>query len=234
MLTTTAVCDQYAWLYQTSVPEPAGTWDHVLPVDGAYVAVKRIENIDYVMFRGSLTFLDWWDDFDHFALPFDDPLLGPVHPGARDGVIVVEDEINRLIGDHVVVVGHSLGAMHAVLYAGYRIAAGKSVDGLVLFGEPRAGGLKLAQLLQNSVGAQNIQSFRNARPKGTPHDLVTDVPFVMQPDLPYCHAKDPLTDVYREPNPFDPWLLMAWHHFGAYCRAFGCGGVAAQSLQGYQ
>jgi len=38
-----------------------------------------------------------------------------------------------------VIVGHSLGAGHALIYAGLRAAAGKTVDGLLLFGCPRAG-----------------------------------------------------------------------------------------------
>lgn len=233
MLTITAICDQYAWLY-SNLPIPPGTWDHLIPVDGCYTAIKRIDGISYVMFRGSTTFRDWIDDFDHFAIPFNDPILGDVHPGARDGVLTVNDQINAMLGDdcQVVIVGHSLGAMHAALYAGYRVAADLPVEALVMFGEPRPGGAQLSKILAGVL----VQSFRNARPAnplGSPvaHDLVTDVPRALPPDLPYQHVSDPLIDVYHEPRMDDLWLLFKWHHFGHYCHAFGCGGVAALSLQ---
>ena len=229
MLTVTAILDQYAFLYAPAVPGAA--WDHLLPVDGAYAAIKRVAGTDYVMLRGSQTFLDWWQDFDDLAIPFNDPILGDVHPGARLGVQEIKDQIDALTGDHVVFVGHSLGAMHAALLAGYRVAAGKPVDGLVMFGEPRSGGPKLSQILAQTP----VQSFRNARPANppgspVPHDVVTDVARNLPPDLPYQHVRDPLTDCYHEPRWDDPWLLLKWHHGGHYVRAFGCGGPAALSL----
>ena len=129
---------------------------------------------------------------------------------------------------------HAMGAgraMHAALLAGYRVAAGTPVDGLVMFGEPRSGGPKLSQILAQTP----VQSFRNARPANppgspVPHDVVTDVARNLPPDLPYQHVRDPLTDCYHEPRWDDPWLLLKWHHGGHYVRAFGCGGPAALSL----
>lgn len=223
MLTVTAICDQYAWLY-TDLPAPPGTWDHVIPVDGSYTAIKRIDGVDYVMFRGSTTFLDWIEDFEDCAIPFNDPVLGDVHPGAREGVIVVKDKINSLVGTHVVIVGHSLGAMHAAIYAGYRVARGLPVDALVMFGEPRPGGAKLSSILAGI----KVQSFRNTNDAG--HDIVTDVARSIPPLLPYQHVRDPLTDCRHDPLPGDLWLAFRYHHFGHYARAFGCGGTAALSL----
>lgn len=195
-----------------------------MPVDGAYVAVKRIDGIDYVMFRGSDSFLDWVEDFDDCAVPFPDPVLGDVHPGARLGVLAVKAKIDALVGEHVVFVGHSLGAMHAAIAAGYRVAAGKPVDAVIMFGEPRPGGAKLAAVLANTM----IKSYRNADRNG--HDLVTDVPRSLPPLLPYQHVRDPLTDCSAAPRADDIWLAFRYHHFGLYCRGFGCGGVAALSL----
>lgn len=230
MLSITAILDQYAWLYQTILPEAAGTWDHLIPVDGCYTAIKRVDGVDYVMCRGSVTFLDWIMDFKDMAIPVDDALLGPVHPGARDGALLVKDQIDALVGDRVVFVGHSLGAMHAALLAGYRVAAGKPVDALIMFGEPRSGGPKLSAILAKIF----VQSFRNARPKkapdeSVPHDVVTDVARQILPDLPYQHVRD-LTDCYHEPRADDPWLIFKWHHGGHYCRAFGCGAPQALAL----
>lgn len=224
MLTITAILDQYAWLYQDTLPEPPGTWDHVIPVDGAYAAIKRVDGTDYVMLRGSVTFLDWLEDFEDCALPYPDPVLGDVHPGARQGVLEVKDQIDALVGEHVVFVGHSLGAMHAALLAGYRAAVGKPVDALIMFGEPRSGGARLSAILANTM----VQSYRNADMNG--HDIVTDVARNIPPLLPYQHVKDPLTDCHHSPRADDIWLAFRYHHGGHYCRAFGCGGVAALSL----
>jgi pimeloyl-ACP methyl ester carboxylesterase len=222
VLTVTAILDQYAFLYSPTTP--GANWDHIVPVNGAYAAIKRVDGTDYVMFRGSLTFLDWIEDFDHFALPIIDQILDAVHPGFREGVLEIADPLNDLVGDHVVAVGHSLGAGHAALWAGYRIAAKKPVDGLVMIGEPRPGGAKLSQLLAQT----EVQSFRNTDPKG--HDLVTDVPPTLAPLLPYQHVKTPLTDVSCPPAAEDLWLAFKYHHFQLYARAFGCAGPAAIAL----
>lgn len=222
MLSVTAICDQYAWLY-TSLPIPVGTWDHIIPVDGCYVAIKRIDGIDYVMFRGSITFRDWVADIQQLALPYLDPLLGPVHPGAQGGLWPVLPLINTLCGPKVVLVGHSLGAMHAALAAGYRLRMGFPVEALIMFGEPRSGGLQLSSILSKT----NVQSYRNADKDG--HDYVTDVPPCRLPSMPYQHVKDPLIDCWHSPNPLE-LSVFKYHHFGHYCRAFGCGAPQALAL----
>ena len=222
MLAITQILDQYAFLYAPEVP--GADWDHLLPVDGAYAAIKNVAGTDYVMLRGSATFLDWWEDFDDCALPFCDPVLGDIHPGAREGVQEIKDQIDDLVGEHVVFVGHSLGAMHAALLAGYRAARGAPVDGLVMFGEPRSGGPQLSKILANTF----TQSFRNADMNG--HDIVTDVARNIPPLLPYVHIRDPLTDCHHSPDPFDPWLVFRYHRYKHYCYAFGCGGPAASAL----
>lgn len=222
-LGVTQICDQYAWLY-TEQAIPAGTWDSLLPVDGAYAAVKRCEGVDYVHFRGSVTFTDWIEDFDDCALPFEDDELGAVHPGARLGVLAIKPTLDALLGPKVVLAGHSLGAMHAAIYAGYRVAAGAPLDGLVMWGEPRAGGAKLSSLLAHV----DVRSYRNADADG--HDLVTDVPRALAPLLPYSHIREPLIDVSCPPRRGDPWLAFRYHHFGLYCKAFGAAGPAARAL----
>jgi pimeloyl-ACP methyl ester carboxylesterase len=224
-LTPAQIADQYAWLY-TDLPVPAGTWDHLITTDGCYVGIKKAYGIDYVMFRGSTTFLDWIEDFAHFALPYDDSMLGGVHPGFRLGVLSVEDQLNALVGPNVVCVGHSLGAGHALIYAGFRLAMGKSVDQLVLYGAPRAGGTKLNRLLDKP----EITNYRNEDESG--FDLVTKVPFSVPPMIVYYQPRV-FTDVTAHPDPDDPWTVFKYHHFGLYCRALGADGPAAQSLNGY-
>lgn len=217
----TQICDLYAWLY-TSLPTPAGMWDHLIPVDGAYAGIKKVDGIDYVMFRGSTTFMDWMQDFQDFALPKNDPTLGPLHNGFRSGVLMIKDQIDALV-ENPVFVGHSLGAGHAAVCAGYRVAAGKPVQGLVLFGSPRPGGKQLADILAHV----DVQSYCNTNTDG--HDRVTDVPFTDQPQLPYQHIRN-LSPCRGDPHPLDPWVIFKYHHFGLYCKAFGCGGSAALSL----
>lgn len=225
MIPVTAICDQYAWLYQDKLPVPGGTWDHLIEVDGAYCGIKLFDGVPCIMFRGSTTFMDWKQDFQDAALPFGDPLLGPIHPGFRQGVLLIRDHLDAICGDTTpVVVGHSLGAGHAALYSGYRIASKKPVAGVVMFGEPRAGGPKLSSILSGTL----VYSFCNRNRDG--HDLITDVPFTDLPRLPYQHVVDPLTPCEAWPDPLDPWLVFRYHRFRLYCKAFGCGGPAARAL----
>lgn len=196
------------------------------PVDGAYVAVKRIDGVDYVMFRGWTTFLDWLEDFDMLAVPIVTENLGPVHPGFLAGVMAVKDSLDRLLGPQVVVAGHSLGAGHAVLYAALREAAGLPVTKLVLFGEPRAGGPKLVTVLAKTP----IQSYCNTVLGG--HDLVTDVPPALPPFTHYMHPET-LISCTKAPDPNDNWGPFRFHHFGLYAAALGACGAAAKTLTGY-
>ncbi len=223
MLNIAAICDQYAWLYTTLPMQFYAQWDHVIPTDGAYVAIKRVDGVDYVMFRGSVTFLDWMADFANFAVPIETDALGGVHPGFYAGVMAVRDRLDALLGDRVVIVGHSLGAGHAALYAGLRAAQGKLGQQLVMFGEPKAGCARLTALL----GAIPVTSYRNMDPNG--HDLITEVPFSLPPLLNYQHPRA-LTNVSHSPAATDPWGLFRYHHFGLYARALGASGAAALSL----
>lgn len=218
------VCEQYAWLYTATTP-PTDTWDHLISVDGCWCAIKNIDGINYLMFRGSITFMDWKDDFDDCALEHNDPVLGPVHPGFRDGVLSVKIQLDKLLGtDPVVIVGHSLGAGHTALYAGYRVAAGLPVANIVAFGEPRPGGPKLSDILKDVP----LVSYCNGDANG--YDLVTAVPRSLPPILRYQHMRDPLTSCSAAPATNDPWLAFRYHHFSLYCKALGADGPAIRGL----
>lgn len=222
-LSVTAICDRYAWLY-TSLLVPAGTWDHVLPVDRSYCALKKAGGFWYLMFRGSVTDADWISNFKDCAVMYDDAILGGVHPGFRDGVLAVKAQIDAIVGDDpVIVCGHSRGAGLAAIYAGYRGTEHKPLAGGVVFGEPRPGGPKLVEIL----APYPWLSYRNTTP-GIGHDEVTNVPFAT-PLLPYQHPRA-LIDCRADPPGMDEWGPLAWHHFYLYCRSQGCGGKAALSL----
>jgi len=224
MLSLADTMEQYAWLYQTKIPEPAGTWDHVIPTDGCYCAVKNVGGIQYVCFRGSVTFRDWLDDFDDFALPVDDPVLGHVHPGFRDGVLSVKPQLDALLSSNPVIVGHSLGAGHAAIYAGYCEARGLAVSQLLMFGEPRPGGPKLSGILAASA----VTSYCNQDANG--YDLVTAVPRALPPILNYQHVRDPLMACSAAPAPDDQWGPFRYHHYRLYAEALGADGPAIQAL----
>ncbi len=227
MLSVTAICDQYAWLYQTTLPVPQGCWSYLFPIDGCYAAAKVVDGVTYLMFRGSTTLMDWIEDFEDCALPVNDPVLGDVHPGARAGLMLAKDMINKTVGKGpLVVVGHSLGAMHAALFAGYRAAEGTPAKCLVMFGEPRTGGPRLSQVILKDT---MVSSYRNA--DGNGHDLVTDVARSLPPLLPYQHVQDPLTDICSPPHPLDPWLVFRYHHFALYSGYFGAAGPAVLELK---
>ena len=222
MLSVTAIADQYAYLYSDRPQD--GAWGDIVPVDGAFAAIKRVDGIAYVMFRGSTTMLDWIEDFQHCAIMYDDPVLGQVHPGARENVLLVKDLLDDLVRDDpIVIVGHSPGAMHAAHYAGYRVDDGKRVDHIVMFGEPRPGGPQLSAILMDVP----VDSFVNQNAEG--HDEVTDVPFTIMPDLPYQHVRT-LTPCRRDPQLVDPWGPLRFHHFRLYAESFGAAGPAVLAL----
>ena len=234
VLTVKEICDQYAWLY-TDLPVPVGQWDHLIPTDGAYCAIKFVGNdLAYVMDRGSTTPMDWYDDFRFDAIPFYDPKLGSVHNGFRQGVLSNVGYIESLVGDRrVIYVGHSLGAGRARIRAGYRLADGKKVECVVTFGAPRAGGPKLTSILNKGTPEY---SYRNCDPYG--HDLVTGVPIQFMVDVPFIGPQGiqyeqpcSLLDVHAKPRADDPWLAFKYHHFRLYCNAFGAIGQAALSLK---
>lgn len=217
MLTDAQVAVLYARIYED--PQPSGYWAQVFPIDGGYAAVRDEGGVPYLCFRGSTTLLDWFEDFNALAAPFPDVTLGPVHNGFRAGLIGVKDRIDKYLGASAPwVVGHSLGAGHAMLYAGYRRAAQMPLRGVVCFGEPRPGMAKLAGILQPVA----TRSYRNMDAQG--HDLVTDVPIKIGDIIPYKHPKD-LINVTASPAPDDSWGLLKYHHMSLYVQALSKGGL---------
>ena len=225
----TQILDLYAWLY-SDLPTPPGTWDLTILTDGDPNGLKvEPDGTVGAYIHGSEDISDWEHDFRQVAAPVDHPLLGLIHPGFLAGALLIKAEIDAFAGDRPIAYrGHSYGAGRCSILAGLRIMEEKPVANVILFGEPRAGGPQLSRICDNVL----VESFRNAEPNGGPmdHDLVTDVPFNLGPDAPYQPLRGPLTDVYHQPRADDPWAFFRWHHLGHYCRAFGCGGVAALSL----
>jgi hypothetical protein len=184
--------------------QPDGFWDYFWPHDGGYVAIKRVGDVDVLIWRGSSTTLDWLDDLD--TIPIVDPILGSVHKGFFLGASGMWPQVDKVLQAKVIVVGHSLGAGHASIYAGHMVAAlHKMPVRVVLFGSPRPGFQKLSDIL----APVTINSYKNRS------DPVTDVPLYIEPDF-----------LYVEPRPFialdvappfqDSWGLFSDHHMQLY------------------
>jgi len=64
---------------------------------GICYGIYENSDTDYIIFRGSQSLTDWFRDFDHFALPLNDPDLGPVHPGAIVGMRDVWKNVSGIL-----------------------------------------------------------------------------------------------------------------------------------------
>lgn len=189
--------------------DPAAPWDALFQPaedDGVCCALRRLGDIDVVVFRGSETVQDWLRDF--FALPHaftTHPQLGDVHAGFMAGMDDAFSHLLPRLEKNVIVTGHSLGAARATLFSGLLAAAGRPPRRRVVFGEPRSGCAQLAALLAGVPG----RSFRTAG--AGRHDLVTDVPT----DPPFGRVTA-LTDLAASPPSGDPWGIFSYHHIQLY------------------
>lgn len=188
-----------------------GSWTKLVNVDGSYSALLHTDEADILVWRGSTTAVDWLEDFEHLALPVDDPVLGPVHPGFITGVRAVTSIWDAALATskNLIICGHSLGAAHALLYAA--LAVRLPISRVVVFGSPRPGMARLDGIL----APVSITSYRNRDPATEHHDLVTDVPFRIPPLLDYVEPRG-FTSMTAIPKPDDAWGPLAFHHAELY------------------
>jgi len=176
--------------------------------DGVYWGLKRLGDFDLVVLRGSTTALDWERDFESVVVST--PELGAVHRGFFIGMRQLLGELRGMLeGRRFIILGHSLGAARGALLAGLATVAGIPPAGVLLFGEPRPGFERLAQI----VAPLTWRSYRNADING--HDAVTDVPAHVPLVFPFVHPK-PLIDVCCSPPDSDDWGPFRYHHFALY------------------
>jgi hypothetical protein len=170
--------------------------------DDVWAAVRRVGDTDVIAFRGSVTPEDWYRDF--LAIPCSikpHPELGLVHEGFDEGLDELFEEAAKFLGPNTAVVGHSLGAARAWLFAGRLVIAGCSPRRIAVCGSPRPG----CQLLRNILNPISKISFKNRL------DPVTDVPVCM-PGFPYVEPSD-FTALNESPMDFG---LLADHDISLY------------------
>jgi hypothetical protein len=201
--------------------------------DGICFALKRVAGTDIIVLRGSTTQQDWLRDFEAVADPFGagfiqhffgfpssgkpdlDTALGPCHPGFLAGMDAAYAAMQSMLGESVIVCGHSLGAGRAAILTGLMVAAGKLPRACVTFGQPRPGFPQLAKL----ISAVPQRSYCNGSADGIILDMVTEVPVALGPED-YVHPH-PLTRVCEEPNVawFEKWGIFAYHGMPLYLAA---------------
>jgi hypothetical protein len=188
-------------------------WDHLddgSDGDGVYWATKRLGPMTVVVFRGSVTAEDFARDA---AAPYwIDRDLGPVHLGFLQGMKDVWEELQPILALPWIAAGHSLGAARALILAGLASRVEMAPASVVVFGEPRPGFQRLADILK----AVPIRSYRNMDADG--HDLVTDVPYHLPPVWPYVHPRA-LIDVSEHPSDPSDHGPFRYHHMGLYLAA---------------
>ena len=178
---------------------------------GVCVGLRRIDDNDVVVFRGSVTDQDFERDF--LAVPALSPIpqMGWVHPGFAEGLDATFERVQPLLrrgNVRTIVCGHSLGAGRAALLGAALLVDEPTINiQAVLFGEPRSGCKSLKALWAHNP----YRSYRNADPSGAGHDLITDVP----PEPPYERNRA-LIDVFAKPAAGDPWSVFKYHHIQLY------------------
>lgn len=212
MLTDLEIVNICVALHQPA--QPTGYWDFLWPIDGSYCALKRAGGYDVVVWRGSTTPLDWFEDLVS-EVPIWDRELGHCAGGFLAGMRGAQSLVDAEITQPVIVTGHSLGAAHAAPYAAHLCAQGCPPVALVNFGEPRPGFERVRDLLKDVPA----RSYRNRM------DPVTEVPVLGTEkfDL-YVHSRE-LTPLSVFPPDPDSWGDVADHHLDLYQR--GIMGLAA-------
>lgn len=175
--------------------------------DGCCWALKRLPGFDLIVFRGSITLADWIADFRALAVP---SRIGHVHVGFYSGMENVWKDLRPLLGQPVIVAGHSLGAARAGVMAALMTVDGVPPVARVVFGEPKPGLLDFAGIIKDIPA----RSYRNG--DGLHHDLVTDLPLSFPP-LEYMHPT-PIVPVCCRPDvsEFEKMGVFAYHHFELY------------------
>ena len=180
--------------------QPNGLWDvGPFSTGDVYWAIRYVEGKTVVVFRGSVTPVDWTRDAisEFFWIIPGYEELGILPLGFSLGMGAAFDAIKPHVNGPVVATGHSLAGPHSAIFAGMCVLREIPVDRLVTFESPRPGAHALKALLQHVPKA----CYQNA------FDPVCDVPS----NPPFLHLCAPikLDEPPGHEESLDPFQ---WHH----------------------
>ena len=183
--------------------------------DGVCWAIKSVQDVHVIVFRGSDNLKDWMRDVMALTKPWGAQGLGPVHPGFFLGMLKVWGEIKSSGQplNRMVVTGHSLGAGRTKILVGEMVLDKTPPIGMVRFGSPRPG----FKILSDVVKPVPSWSYRNTD-GGRHHDLVTNVPFSFPPES-YTDEQPIDLTVTPTPEADDPLGMFRFHHIQLYAGA---------------
>lgn len=189
----------------------AQNFDRIAEADGVFAGIKHYKDYSVIAFRGSTTLLDWLRDFQ--AVMVEDTDIGGVEQGFRRGMrdtIAVMGAELQVPSPNFYITGHSLGAARALVFAALLCEQGfgRFIKGVTVFGSPRPGGGKIAELLKGTP----VKAYRNGS------DPVCAVPVSVPLLAEYVHPTV-LTAVDIPPKVGDEWGFMARHHMELYKEA---------------
>lgn len=192
-------------------PAQAAFWDHIFVDENCYCAIKYIDGGSVLVFRGSVSVFDWFNDLTED--PIEDHQLGAVHGGFYRGVRDKYQSVMAALKGETTVVGHSLGAARAMLFGGLMLANGPPPRAIRAWGCPRPGFSRLSEIVATCPDAR---WYRNQS------DPVTFVPWRLG-DFKHCGE---MRQVHATPIDGDEWGPLRDHHLSQY-RA---GMIAAEAV----
>ena len=162
------IVEEIAAIYD---PVEDGRWDILLREKengGVHVGLREIAGTSVVIFRGSITPLDWLDDAESELFGFIGGFesLGPLPLGFMQGMTQTFRKLAPLVKSKVIIGGHSLGSARAAIFGGMLVSHGTLPSRVVLCGCPRPGMATLRAHLSDVP----VANYKNG------HDYVTDVP----------------------------------------------------------
>ncbi len=176
--------------------------------DTICVGIKKLDSCDVIVFRGSITAHDWYEDLRAAPMP---TAMGTVHAGFYADMNKAWADLKPFVTQPIIVTGHSLGAARADILCGLMVLDGNPPVRRVVFGEPRPGLPDFAKFIADIPST----SYRNGNARN--HDPVTGVPLKLLPPFNFVHPKE-LTLVDEEPtgNMFERYGLFSYHHIELY------------------
>lgn len=179
------------------------TWVNYWKQNDIVVAHQKIDDVDILVFRGSIDTIDWIRDGEGW--PTFDKQLGFVHNGFLSHMRDVLKEVDPGTSNNVVITGHSLGGARARVMAALMAVNHIPVKQLTVFGSPKPAFANLRRIIEKSGMIHT--SYRNR------NDPVPMVPGI----IPLWEHTEPffiLNEAADQDN-LDP---LRDHHINLYLR----------------